>query len=162
MRPFFQGVSFLLSTQQCLLVLPWFCCPRGDGAPQNSHSSPCLTWGTQNLQKKGTKMKLLKQHQPPATELHTLCLSKHPQHGSQGHRGVKSPELWAGQAQTLISDKPAQLNWMEQSRLDLEASGKAIGTQAQQHSIHLSPVRWWLCVGHSAFRFNNATAPQQH
>lgn len=91
-------------------------------------------------------MKLLKQQQQPqVTELllpttNTLSLSKHFQHTSQGHRGVKSPEPAGRTSTPLISNKPTQLSWMVHLRLDLEASGKAIGTQAQQHRIHLAPA----------------------
>lgn len=103
--------------------------------------APVSLGHTEFTEKKGTKMKLLKQHQPQVTELllpntNTLCLSKHFQHMSQGHRGVKSPEPVGRTSTTLISNKSTQLNWMVQLRLDLEASGKAIGTQAQQHRIH--------------------------
>lgn len=102
LRSLFQGVSFtehpkcpVLFVVISLLLLP-ITGGSIDGALQSTHSSPCLTGVTLNLQKKGTKMKLLKQHQPRFTELllsntNTASLSKHLQHRAKDTGEWKAP-----------------------------------------------------------------------
>lgn len=164
----FYGAPSEDSAQFCLSLFLWFCCPYyrweySDAVLQDTHSSPCL-WGTLNLQKKGTKMKLLKQQQPQFTELLLSSTNpvshKHLQHSSQGHRA--GPRA-CGQ------DK----HNTEQGQINTAQLGAAVktgpGSIRKSHwntssaAQSLSPARWEaLCGTHCAFRFINATAPQQH
>lgn len=137
-----------------LLLLTIFHTGISCWSPAEHQLQPLSYQGTLNLRKKGTKMKLLKQHQ---LLIPTQSLSKHFQHTSQGHRGGKSPEPEGRTSTTWIRNKSTQLHWMVQLRLDLEASGKAIGTQAGQHRIHLSPAGGEALCG-TRGAFNNATA----